>query len=61
MQKFLCLDHHTSGVRKEFYRTEEDLANMMQLMIRLPKLKKLLLENGISEEELSKLKTKLQN
>jgi 2-oxoisovalerate dehydrogenase E1 component len=26
--KVCLLNHHTSGVRKEFYRTEEDLANM---------------------------------
>jgi 2-oxoisovalerate dehydrogenase E1 component len=45
------LGHHTSGVRKEFYRTEEDLAQHY-LDDPGPKLRKKLSEIGISEEEL---------
>ncbi len=45
------LGHHTSGVRKEFYRTEEDLAKHYADDPG-PKLRKRLLENGITEETL---------
>ena len=45
------LGHHTSGVRKEFYRTEEDLAKHA-LDDPGPKLRRKLLEIGISEEHL---------
>lgn len=45
------LGHHTSGVRKEFYRTEEDLAKHYADDPG-PKLRKRLLENGITEEAL---------
>jgi 2-oxoisovalerate dehydrogenase E1 component len=45
------LGHHTSGVRKEFYRTEEDLAKHYADDPG-PKLRKRLLENGIAEETL---------
>jgi 2-oxoisovalerate dehydrogenase E1 component len=45
------LGHHTSGVRKEFYRTEEDLAKHYADDPG-PKLRKRLLENGIAEEVL---------
>ncbi len=45
------LGHHTSGVRKEFYRTEEDLAKH-SADDPGPKLRNKLLENGIAEEEL---------
>ncbi len=45
------LNHHTSGVRKEFYRSQEDIANHFQ-NDPLPKLRNLLLQKGISEEEL---------
>ena len=50
--KVPLLNHHTSGVRKDFYRSEEDLAKAA-LDDPLPKLKKLLFENGISEDELT--------
>lgn len=50
------LGHHTSGVRKEFYRTEDDLAKHA-LKDPLTKLKKLLLQKGISEAELIDLET----
>lgn len=46
--KVPLLGHHTSGVRKEFYRTEEDLAKHAQ-DDPTPKLKKKLLELGINE------------
>lgn len=45
------LGHHTSGVRKEFYRTEEDLAKHY-LDDPGPKLRNKLLEIGITEETL---------
>ncbi|MBK8608908.1 MAG: tungsten formylmethanofuran dehydrogenase [Chitinophagaceae bacterium] len=45
------LGHHTSGVRKEFYRTEDDLAKHYEDDPG-PKLRKKLLESGITEEAL---------
>jgi 2-oxoisovalerate dehydrogenase E1 component len=45
------LGHHTSGVRKEFYRTEEDLAKHY-LDDPGPKLRNKLLEIGVAEETL---------
>lgn len=45
------LGHHTSGVRKEFYRTEEDLASHA-LRDPGPKLKQYLLQTGIEEKYL---------
>lgn len=45
------LGHHTSGVRKEFYRTEEDLVKHA-LDDPGPKLRQKLLEIGISEDHL---------
>ncbi len=45
------LGHHTSGVRKEFYRTEEDLAKHY-LDDPGPKLRNKLLEMGVAEETL---------
>lgn len=48
------LNHHTSGVRKEFYRTEEDLAKH-GTNDPLPKLRKLLLDSGTSEEQLNSM------
>jgi 2-oxoisovalerate dehydrogenase E1 component len=45
------LGHHTSGVRKEFYRTDEDLARHYA-DDPCPKLKKRLLELGVSAETL---------
>ena len=49
--KVPLLGHHTSGVRKEFYRTEEDLAKHYA-DDPVPKLRQKLIEAGISEEEL---------
>lgn len=52
--KVPLLGHHTSGVRKEWYRSEEDLAKHA-LNDPAPKLKKRLLELNFSEEELNKI------
>ncbi len=49
--KVPLLNHHTSGVRKEFYRTEEDLLKHLQ-DDPFPKLKKNLTQLGIEEQEL---------
>jgi 2-oxoisovalerate dehydrogenase E1 component len=49
--KVPLLGHHTSGVRKEFYRTEEDLAKHYTDDPG-PKLRKRLLELGLTEEAL---------
>jgi 2-oxoisovalerate dehydrogenase E1 component len=54
--KVPLLGHHTSGVRKEFYRTEEELAKSYESDPH-PILKKYLLENGISETELLQIET----
>lgn len=48
------LGHHTSGVRKEWYRTEADLAEHAK-RDPAPKLKKVLLSSGIGESELNKI------
>lgn len=52
--KVPLLGHHTSGVRKEWYRGEEDLAKHA-LDDPGPKLRQKLLDNGISEEQLQKI------
>ena len=52
--KVPLLNHHTSGVRKETYRSKEDLANHA-LQDPIPKLKNLLLQNGMSEKLLSEI------
>ncbi len=54
--KVPLLGHHTSGVRKEFYRNDEELAKSYE-SDPLPILKKYLLENGISETELLNIET----
>ena len=54
--KVPLLNHHTSGVRKDFYRTEQDLAKQA-VDDPFPKLRKLLHENGVSDEELEKMET----
>ena len=48
------LGHHTSGVRKEFYRTQEDLDKHF-IDDPNPKLRKKLLGIGISEDELKQI------
>lgn len=45
------LGHHTSGVRKEFYRSDEDWAKHLADDPN-PKLRKRLLERGVTEDEL---------
>ena len=45
------LNHHTSGVRKDFYRTDEDLAKDA-IDDPFPKLRKFLIDSGINEEAL---------
>ncbi|MEO8664183.1 MAG: thiamine pyrophosphate-dependent enzyme [Ignavibacteria bacterium] len=52
--KVPLLGHHTSGVRKEWYRTEDDLAKHFK-DDPVPKLKKILLKEKVSEAELSKI------
>ncbi|MEO6405725.1 MAG: thiamine pyrophosphate-dependent enzyme [Ferruginibacter sp.] len=49
--KVPLLGHHTSGVRKEFYRSEEDLINHT-IDDPGPKLRKYLLHHGIAEEDI---------
>lgn len=54
--KVPLLGHHTSGVRKEFYRSAEDLSKHYEDDPG-PKLRKKLLESGISEYELITIET----
>ncbi|WP_255373594.1 thiamine pyrophosphate-dependent enzyme [Chitinophaga sp. CF118] len=53
------LGHHTSGVRKEWYRTAEDLA-LHEEKDPLPKLRNRLLETGLSEADLLKIEADIQ-
>ncbi len=50
------LGHHTSGVRKEFYRSQEDL-DLHALNDPLPKLRKTLLATGFTQVELDLVET----
>lgn len=52
--KVPLLGHHTSGVRREWYRTEEDMAKHLKDDPR-PKLRNYLLEIGIAEAELREI------
>ena len=52
--KVPLLGHHTSGVRKEFYRSEEDLAKHAK-EDPVPKLKDRLLQLEISENDLNEI------
>jgi 2-oxoisovalerate dehydrogenase E1 component len=54
--KVPLLNHHTSGVRKEFYRSENDLARHA-MDDPFPKLKKILLGQGIKENMLAETET----
>lgn len=54
--KVPLLNHHTSGVRKEFYRSEEDLKAHFK-EDPFPKLRQRLLEMGITEDELNGIET----
>ena len=48
------LGHHTSGVRKEFYRSKEDLLQQ-ELHDPIPKLRQLLTQAGIDEDHLHEI------
>jgi 2-oxoisovalerate dehydrogenase E1 component len=48
------LGHHTSGVRKDFYRTDEEWAKSLEHDPN-PKLRKKLLERGVSEEDIKQI------
>lgn len=52
--KVPLLGHHTSGVRKEWYRTEEDLEKHLK-DDPAPKLRKKLIENGVKESLLDEI------
>lgn len=52
--KVPLLGHHTSGVRKDFYRTDEDWTKHLEDDPN-PKLRRKLLERGISENELAEI------
>ncbi len=54
--KVPLLGHHTSGVRKEWYRTEEDLAKHGKDDPG-PKLRALLIKRGVKAAELDKIET----
>ena len=58
--KVPLLGHHTSGVRKEFYRNEAELALQYEDDPG-PKLRKKLLETGISEDELVQMEKDTAN
>ena len=53
------LNHHTSGVRKEFYRTGEDLAKHYK-NDPLPKLKTILLQRNVDEHVLRNTECEVQ-
>jgi len=48
------LGHHTSGVRKEFYRSDEDWAKHLEHDPN-PKMRRRLLEKGVTESELQEI------
>ncbi|MBO9571183.1 MAG: tungsten formylmethanofuran dehydrogenase [Chitinophagaceae bacterium] len=54
--KVPLLGHHTSGVRKEFYRSKEDL-ELHHTNDPVPRLRKQLIEAGISEAELKNIES----
>ena len=53
------LNHHTSGVRKEFYRSKEDLEKH-SLNDPLPKLKHTLLQNGYTTDLIEQIEKEVQ-
>lgn len=55
--KVPLLNHHTSGVRMEFYRDDLEDARSRDPY---PKLKKLLLENGFSKKELLEIENEIK-
>ena len=56
--KVPLLNHHTSGVRMEFYRDDLEEARSRDPY---PKLKKLLLDNGFAEKELRIMETEIKS
>ena len=54
------LGHHTSGVRKEWYRPDEDLAKHEQ-SDPLPKLRSKIISLGVSEDELMQMAEEASN
>ena len=56
--KVPLLNHHTSGVRKEFYRTEEDLQKHGE-RDPLPRFKEVILKN-INEDELKQIESEVE-
>lgn len=58
--KVPLLGHHTSGVRKEWYRSDENMQMHLQNDPG-PKLKKLLLEIGVSDNELNEIEIDAAN
>jgi len=56
--KTVLLNHHTSGVRKEFYRTEEDLARHAE-NDPLPKFR-MAIDSMVSEAELQKIEEEVR-
>lgn len=56
--KVPLLNHHTSGVRKEFYRSEEDLLKHGE-RDPLPKFREVILKN-INEEELKQIESEVE-
>jgi 2-oxoisovalerate dehydrogenase E1 component len=52
------LGHHTSGVRKDFYRSDEDWARHLAHDPN-PKLRKKLLERGVPEEDIRQIETEV--
>ncbi|MCB0495860.1 MAG: tungsten formylmethanofuran dehydrogenase [Cyclobacteriaceae bacterium] len=58
--KCALLGHHTSGVRKEWYRSKEDLAKH-QLLDPVPILEDILLEEGIARKELSAIQKEVHD
>jgi 2-oxoisovalerate dehydrogenase E1 component len=57
--KVSLLNHHTSGVRKEFYRTKEDLARHFE-NDPTPKLRNILLKNHYNEKILKELEFEVE-
>ena len=56
--KVPLLNHHTSGVRMEFYRDDLEEARSRDPY---PKMIKLLMENGFSEKELIEIENEIEN
>lgn len=54
--KVALLNHHTSGVRKEFYRSDEDLNKHFQ-NDPIQKLRQVLLQQGVKQEELQEIES----